>query len=269
MSALYAGVLGIVQGLAEFLPISSSAHLILARVIFGWESDAFGLPFDVACHMGTLAAVFMYFRRDLIAMALSLRQPFADTRAARLGRLIVIGTIPAIVVGLLFGDLIEARLRTPLVAATLLALGGIALIIAERLASQRRDEHSLVPGEGFALGCAQALALVPGVSRSGITMTLGLLFGLRRDNAARFAFLLGVPATLAAGLKEGLDVSATGINSEETQLFAIGLITSAIVGYLTIKYFIRYVAHHRLTIFAYYRLIVAALVLVWLAVKAQ
>lgn len=259
----FAALLGVVQGLSEFLPISSSAHLILARAFFGWDGEAFGLAFDVACHVGTLAAVVVYFRHDLIAMARALPELFQGTPAARRLWLIGIGTVPAVVVGLLFARAIEHGLRTPAVAGWTLAIGALGLLWVERLPPRTRDEHGVGPGEALAIGVAQASALVPGVSRSGATITVGMLLGLRRDAAARFSFLLGVPAILAAAGKEGLALARTGLGPDEARLFVVGMVSSAVVGYLTIKYFLRYLATHRLDVFAYYRLALAAAVLAW------
>lgn len=264
MTLFGATLLGIVQGLTEFLPISSSAHLILGRTFFGWSAEAYGLAFDVACHVGTLAAVATFFWRDLAGMAGAVFRPFAQDEPARLLRLVAAGTLPVVVVGLLWADLIEARLRTPVVAAAALAIGAIGLYLAERLGSRRRDARSISPAEAVALGVAQAAALVPGVSRSGATITLGMLFGLRREEAARFSFVLGVPAILAAAGKEGLELAALGLDGQTARLFVVGMVTSGVVGYLTIKYFIRYLVHHRLHVFAWYRLALAASVVVWL-----
>lgn len=263
MALLFAALLGVVQGLSEFLPISSSAHLILARAFFGWDGEAFGLAFDVACHLGTLAAVVFYFRNDLLAMLRAVPRLFSGEPDARRIWLIGIGTVPAVVVGLLFADTIEHQLRTPAVTAWTLALGALGLLWVERLAPRWRDEHGVKPREALAIGVAQASALVPGVSRSGATITLGMLLGLRRDAAARFSFLLGVPAILAAAGKEGLALTRTGLTPADAQLFAVGMIASALVGYLTIKYFLRYLAAHRLDVFAYYRLALAAAVVAW------
>jgi undecaprenyl-diphosphatase len=267
VTLLFAALLGIVQGLTEFLPISSSAHLILARAFFGWDADAFGLAFDVACHVGTLAAVVVYFWTDLWAMAKALPRVWSDDPHARHTRLIAAGTLPVIVVGVLFADAIETWLRTPAVAGGTLALGAAGLLLAERIGRRARGEESVGMGEALVLGVAQASALVPGISRSGATITIGMLFGLRRDAAARFSFLLGVPAILAAAAKEGLVVLQTGLSADAAALFFVGMVSSAVVGYLTIKYFLRYLASHRLTVFALYRLALSAAVVVWLLTR--
>jgi undecaprenyl-diphosphatase len=265
----YAALLGIVQGLTEFLPISSSAHLILARALLGWDFGAFGLAFDVACHGGTLAAVVLYFRSDLAAMTLAAPRLMAadGDRALRLLRLVLVGTLPIAVAGLVAGGLIEDHLRTPLVVVVTLAAGGVLLLVADRPRPRTRDEGSLSVLDAVGLGCAQAVALVPGVSRSGATLILGLMLGLRRDAAARFSFLLGVPAILAALVREALVLWSDAPGPDMAAPFAVGVISSAVVGYLTVKYFLRYVAGHGLAVFAWYRLALAVAVLAWMAIS--
>jgi undecaprenyl-diphosphatase len=262
-----AALLGSVQGITEFLPVSSSAHLILARAFFGWDLEGFGLAFDVACHVGTLIAVLAFFRADVGAMARALPGALAGraTPDSRRIWLIAIGTIPIVLVGLTLADVIEARLRTPAVAATALALGAGLLFAIERMAGSRRDESALGPGGALAIGFAQSIALIPGVSRSGATIATGMLLGLRRDVAARFTFLLSVPAIVAAAAKEALVLQGTAFGREQIVLFGVGMATSAIVGYITIKYFIRFLSTHRLDVFAWYRLGLAAVTLAWLA----
>lgn len=265
MTLVAAALLGVVQGLTEFLPVSSSAHLILARAVLGWDAEAFGLAFDVACHVGTLVAVVIFFRRDLVEMAAAVPGLLGASAPARRTRLIVAGTFPVVVVGLLFAEAIEARLRTPGVAVGMLALGAAGLLLVERLGPRTKGEEAIGYGAATVLGVAQAAALVPGVSRSGATITAGMLLGLRRDAAARFSFLLGVPAILAAAAKEGRDLAASGLAGGDTLvLFAVGLVSSALVGYGTITYFLRYLTRHRLDAFAYYRLALAGIGLAWL-----
>ena len=308
-TTIQAALLGVVQGLTEFLPVSSSAHLILARAFFGVDVERFGLPFDVACHVGTLVAVLVYFRREVAQMIASLPRilrpgPAAayahcapashaeakrrreagrhengrgpaqagrylehgrheENNAARLVWLLVIGTVPAVIVGLLFDKTIEEHLRAPLVAAVTLALGAVGFFVAERVGRKTRSDGSLTMAEAFWLGCAQALALVPGVSRSGVTITVALLFGLRRADAARFIFLLAIPAILAAAASEGVKVLAAGPSADATTLFVIGIVSSAIVGYLAVRFCVRYFATHSLDVFAWYRLALAGAVVVW------
>lgn len=268
MDLLAAALLGVVQGLTEFLPVSSSGHLILARAFFGWDADRFGLAFDVACHVGTLLAVVIYFRRDVQQMIRALPGALLGSEGEyeRLVRLIVAGTLPIVAVGVLFGGWLEG-IRSPAVVAATLALGGVGLILAERFGTQRRDETTLGYGEAAALGFAQASALIPGVSRSGATLTLGLLLGLKRADAARFVFLLSLPAVVAAAAREALKLREVGVETIPATLFAVGLTVSAVVGYLTIKFFLKYLANHSLAVFVYYRFALAAVTVVWLVTR--
>src|SRR5688572_3520886 len=269
MDVFSAALLGVVQGLTEFLPVSSSGHLILSRAFFGWDPGRFGLAFDAAVHVGTLIAVVVYFRREvgqLIAAA-----PGAlsgkDGDFERLGRLIIVGTIPIVIVGALFGDVIEARIRTPLIVAINLVIGALGLMWAERLLKRDREPLALGYGEALAIGIAQAAALAPGLSRSGLTLTMALFLGLRRDTAARFVFLMSLPAVMAVAVKEVIDLRDVGIAGLPVTILAVGLVTSAIVGYITVKYFVRYLASHSLDVFAYYRFALAAVTALWLVAR--
>jgi undecaprenyl-diphosphatase len=269
VDVLAAALLGVVQGLTEFLPVSSSGHLILARAFFGWDPGRFGLAFDVACHVGTLLAVVAYFRTDVVRLTVTAPGALAGRDGAweRLGRLIVVGTIPVVIVGVLFADAIETTLRSPAVVAATLAIGAIGLLVAEWVGSRRRGEESIGNGEALAIGIAQASALVPGVSRSGATLTVAMLLGLRREAAARFAFLLSLPAVLAAALKEGRELAEVGVAGLPVTLFLVGLVVSGVVGYFTVKYFIRYLVGHSLHGFAIYRLVLAAVTVLWLLMR--
>lgn len=257
-----AALLGLVQGATEFLPVSSSAHLILARAFFGFDGDKFGLAFDVACHVGTLIAVLIYFRQDLMRMVAALPRfnPAADEESRLIG-LLAVGTVPAVAAGLAFRHLIE-ELRTPTVAAVTLALGAVLFFVAERGAKSRSD-RSLTVTEALLIGVAQALALVPGVSRSGATITVALMLGLRRTEAARFIFLLAIPAILGAAASEAPKLLRLGVEGGGV-LIVTGIVASAIVGYAAVKYFIRYLGNHSLAAFAWYRIALAATVVVWL-----
>jgi undecaprenyl-diphosphatase len=262
---IQAALLGIVQGLTEFLPVSSTAHLILARAFFGFDGDKFGLSFDVACHVGTLLAVLVYFRADIMRMVAALPRLFNQSdEDARMIWLLVVGTIPAIVAGLLFKKQIEEYMRTVPVAAVALAVGGLCFFAAERIGSHERPERSLTLLEAFWIGCAQAVALIPGVSRSGATIVVALLIGLRRADAARFIFLLSIPAILGAAASEAPKVLKGGVGADLAPLFAIGIVTSAIVGYAAVKFFIQYVGKHSLAAFAWYRLALAGAAAIWL-----
>jgi undecaprenyl-diphosphatase len=262
---LAAALLGVVQGLTEFLPVSSSGHLILARAFFGWDAERFGLPFDVAVHVGTLVAVVAFFWRDVVRLIAAAPGALTGGGAVdeRLVRLIVVGTLPLVPIGLFLADWLEG-IRSPAIVAGALALGGAGLILAERLGTQTRGEQTIGYGEALAIGLAQASALIPGVSRSGATLTIALLLGLKREGAARFVFLLSLPAVLAAAGRESVKLADSGVAEVPVALFAVGLVTSAVVGYLTIKFFLRYLANHSLAVFAYYRVALAAVTLVWL-----
>jgi undecaprenyl-diphosphatase len=266
VDVLAAALLGVVQGLTEFLPVSSSAHLILARAFFGWDAEAFGSAFDVACHVGTLTAVLVFFRADigsLIRAAPAALRGTADPAARRLW-LIAVGTVPIVIVGVLAADWIETTFRTPLVAATALAVGAGLLLFIERVGTRGRGEEALTMGGAAAIGVAQAAALVPGVSRSGATIATGMALGLRREVAARFTFLMSVPAILAAAAKKGLDLQGVALDGELITLFLVGMVTSGLVGYATVKFFLRFLVSHRLDVFAWYRLALAAATFVWL-----
>src|SRR5688572_14603431 len=213
-------LLGIVQGITEFLPVSSSAHLILAREFFGWDAGKFGLPFDVACHVGTLLAVLTFFRADIAALfraapsALK-RDPGPDGRRVRL---IVAGTVPIVIVGLLFADDIQTYLRGPLVAAAGLTVGAILLLIVERLGPRTKGEDALTIPGALAIGVGQAAALVPGLSRSGTTIAVGMGLGLTREAAARFTFLMSAPAVTAVAVKEAMELASAPPDREMVRL---------------------------------------------------
>lgn len=262
-----AALLGVVQGLTEFLPVSSSAHLILARAFFGWDSERFGLPFDVACHVGTLTAILIYFRDDLRDLARGvprLLAPASDPAARRLW-FIALATVPAVLVGALLGDLIDAA-RTPAVIAVTLTVVGLLMVGAERAGAQQRQADTLGAFETLAIGMAQACALIPGVSRSGATITMGLFLGLTRQSAARFSFVLGVPAMLGAATLEGakLAMADAPMDAATIQVFLVGMVVSGVVGYITVTFFLRYLVNHTLNAFVAYRLALAAVTVVWL-----
>jgi undecaprenyl-diphosphatase len=264
MSLVIAVILGAIQGITEFLPVSSSAHLLLGRELLGWGGEPFGLIFDVATHLGTLAATLIYFRADIATMLRALPGALGDTPPAKLIRLIVIGTIPAVVVGLVFGDYIEEHLRRPIVTVVTLSIGAIGFFIVERLGPRTRGEDSLGVVDAIVFGCGQALALIPGMSRSGSTITVGMLSGVRREAAARFSFLLGIPAVVAAAAKEAVALRhLTTFTPDMGVAFAAAILTSGVVGYLSVRFLLRFLATHRLDVFAWYRLALAAAVWLW------
>ena len=268
LELLQAIVLGIVQGLTEFLPVSSSGHLLLGQYFLGMDQDRFGLTFDAAIHTGTVAAVISYFWRDLLRMASaflrSLRGPNFEERDQRMAYLILVATVPAGIVGLLFQGFFENEVRSPWLVAFNLVLVGALFIVGEVVGRQTRTSDKLGFKEAVGIGLAQTVALFPGVSRSGATITLGLFLGLRRDEAARFSFLMSVPITAAAALLSLGDAFGSGVDAGDALLFVVGSVTSGVVGYLAIRFLLAYLAGHSLRVFAYYRFALAAVVVVLL-----
>lgn len=273
-----AAILGAVQGITEFLPISSSAHLVLIPWLFGWRNP--GLTFDVALHIGTLTAVLTYFRRDVLAMITALwrgliaRNPLGEPDA-RLALLIAFGSIPGFIVGLLFDRPIDdffhrpEAVRTALaIMATMLIFMGILLYMAERYGQRLRDLASMRFGDAAVIGIAQALALIPGVSRSGSTLTAGLFLNLQRGEAARFSFLLSLPITAGAAAKKALDVVRDGGLAPSDRLpFAVGILTAGIVGYTCIAFLLRYLQRASTMAFTVYRVAFGILILALLVIR--
>ena len=261
MTELQVIILAIVQGLTEFLPISSSGHLVLVPFIFGWADQ--GLAFDVAVHFGSLIAVLLFFRKDIYGLLSGSVQVLGGnvkTIESRLALGIALGTVPAALAGLLFVDWIEANLRSPFVIVFTLAGYAILMILADRLGRRDREISGLQIKDAVLIGIAQALALVPGTSRSGITISAARFLGFERQDAARFSFLLAVPVILLATL-----FSLVGLLRSDTAVawgqLATGVAISAIVAYLSIEFFMRFVSRIGLLPFAVYRLILAAVIL--------
>jgi undecaprenyl-diphosphatase len=266
---LEAIILGIVQGLTEFLPISSTGHLILAEKVLGISSDDFGLRFDAAIHLGTLAAVLVYFRERILryiqAWFESLRARKWDVSVdSKVAWLLVIGTIPAGILGYLLESTAEDTFRDPLLVGLMLIIFSAPMWAAEQCGKQTRGLESATPKDAVVLGFAQSIALVPGVSRSGITISTGMLSGFKREDAAIFAFLLAVPVIAAAGGKQVLDIITGSAESStldnELLVYGVGLITSAIVGYAAVAFLLRYLRFNTLTVFIVYRLVLGAIV---------
>jgi undecaprenyl-diphosphatase len=270
LELLQAIVLGIVQGLTEFLPVSSSGHLLLGQYFLGLDQDRFGLSFDVALHMGTLVAVVSYFWRDLLRMAFAFFRSFghrdlANDADQRMAYLIIAATVPAAVIGYFLEGFFEGpAVRSPWVVVFNFVLIGVLFIVGEVVGSRTRRASKLGFGEAVGIGFAQAAALVPGVSRSGATITLGLFLGLRREEAARFSFLMSVPIIAGAGSLKVGEVILQGMDAAQAFLFVVGFVTSAAVGYVTIRFLLNYLTNHSLGAFAFYRFGVAAVVTVLL-----
>jgi undecaprenyl-diphosphatase len=270
LELLQAIVLGIVQGLTEFLPVSSSGHLLLGQYFLGLDQERFGLSFDVALHMGTLVAVVSYFWRDLLRMAFAFFRSFSHRDLAndadqRMAYLIIAATVPAAVIGFFLEGFFEGpAVRSPWVVVFNFVLIGVLFIVGEVVGKRTRRASKLRFGEAAGIGFAQAAALVPGVSRSGATITLGLFLGLRREEAARFSFLMSVPIIAGAGSLKVGEVILQGMDAAQAVLFVVGLVTSAVVGYVTIRFLLNYLTNHSLRAFAFYRFGVAAVVTVLL-----
>jgi undecaprenyl-diphosphatase len=268
--SIQAFLLGIVQGLTEFLPISSSAHLILLPWFFRWNSPLVdSLTFDVALHAGTLLAILWYFWRDWIELVKGFFRILTRRRVEnfqeRLIIYIVIATIPAAVFGFLLEKTIEVGFRDPALIAVSLILVSFLMIYAERRPHPSNSLEQLTLKDSLLIGFAQVLALLPGVSRSGITITTGLLRGYRREGATRFSFLLSTPAIGGAALLHFRHLPKE--MASEWPIFAVGFASSGFVGYLAIAFLMRYLRKHTLNVFAGYRLALAAVVILWIVWK--
>lgn len=251
---LEAIILGVLQGLTEFIPVSSSAHLILIPWFFNWQGIVNTLSFVVALHFGTLLALLLYFRKDWIEILKSMPQ-----RDGLIWKLII-GSIPATIAGILLRDWIE-RNRSPVIIIFTLCFVSVLMILAER--NYKETSSHEVDDVGFRdaifIGIAQAFALIPGVSRSGITIVAGLTKKLKRDAAARFSFLLGTPAVVGASLLEAKNLVGSG--HLDPGIFGVGILVSAVVGYLAIKYLIIFLQSYSLRAFAYYRFLLSFVII--------
>ena len=263
-------VLGLVQGLTEFLPVSSSGHLILVPWAFGWPDQ--GLAFDAVMHLGTIAALLAYFRGELLTMLRSTaagartppggagtRQGEPDERGWRhLALLLIVATIPAGLAGLALNKVIDVYLRLPIVVATSTVVWALVMLVADRRAAQRRQsthgETNVGWGQGLFVGCAQALALIPGTSRSGITITSGLFGGLDRATAARFAFLVGIPITALAGGYKALHLARAGVPADERGPLVVAVLVAFVSGWAAVWFLVRYLQRHSLLPFIVYRI---------------
>jgi undecaprenyl-diphosphatase len=263
-------ILGVVQGLTEFLPISSTGHLILTEKALGISADEFGLRFDAAIHLGTLAAVLVYFRMIILSYiggffeSLQARK-WDVSRESKLAWLLILGTIPAGIAGYLLESTAEDTFREPALVGAMLIVFSLPMYLAERYGSRERRLDSLDAKDAVTMGVAQAIALIPGVSRSGITISAGMLRGFRREEAATFVFLLSAPVIAAAGGKQIFDVltgdsGSSGLDNE-LLVYATGLVTAAVVGYAAVAFLLRYLRFNTLRVFIYYRLVLGAFVL--------
>jgi undecaprenyl-diphosphatase len=260
-----AAILGIVQGVTEFLPISSTAHLRIVPALLQWPDP--GAAFTAVIQLGTLAAVLAFFAADLASIGRASIAAISDPARrqdplARLAVYLVIGTLPVVIGGILFKDAIRGSLRALPVIATALIVVAIGLAVVERLARHRRAIEELVWRDAVVIGCAQALALVPGVSRSGITILAAMAIGLRRDAAARFSFLLSIPAVAGAGIFEMKHVLHSDVSGKA---MAVGLVASAVTGYAAIAWLLRFLRTRTMFPFVVYRIALGAAIFVLLA----
>jgi undecaprenyl-diphosphatase len=256
MSIFDALILGLLQGFTEFIPISSSGHLLLAHEVLGTGEST--LAFDVALHVGTLLALVLFFRKDLWNLAINITK---DNKNGRLARILILATIPGVVAGLLFSGFIDDNLRSPVIVAITLALVGLIMIYVDNR-TVTENKHEVTRRQGVLVGVAQAIALIPGVSRSGITITTGIFLGLDRKQAARFSFLLAVP--IIAGSAVGIFLKDGDSLAFGTELY-VGMIAAFVSGLLAIKFMLAFIAKIGLKPFAYYRIALAVIVLITLA----
>lgn len=258
-------ILAALQGLTEFLPISSSAHLILAPVVTGYQDQ--GLAFDVAVHVGTLAAVVGYFRREVVTISSDFFRawfdPSARSRESYLGWMIILATLPVGVFGVLMKSLVETDLRAPLVIAVTTIGFGMLLLLADRGGKRQRDEYQIRWKDALIIGLFQALAIIPGTSRSGSTITGGLFLGLTRKAASRFSFLISIPTILMSGGLLTLDLISSDIPADWFSL-SLGAGLAFITAYLCIHYFLRFIETMGMLPFVIYRLILGSLILIFL-----
>ena len=269
MDLLQAIILGIVQGLTEFLPISSSGHLRIVPAFAGWEDP--GAAFTAVIQLGTMAAVVLYFREDLVRIARAWLASLHDRSRrseldARLGWYLILGTVPIVVFGVAFSHQIETGARDLYLIGTTLIVLGILLLVAEKVARRERDLSSITRRDAIVVGFAQALALIPGVSRSGATITAGLFLGMDRVAAARFSFLLSIPAVVLSGVYELRDVvSGTAEGAVGIGPTAVATVLAFVSGYLSIAFLLRFLVTHTTAVFVAYRVVLGAAVLVLVA----
>jgi undecaprenyl-diphosphatase len=262
MDSLQAIIMGIVQGVAEFLPISSSAHLVLTPWFFGWKDP--GLAFDVALHWGTLIALVLFFWRDWVDMigaaGKCVLKREGDEQKARLLLLIVIATVPGLIAGALLESQAESTFRSPWLVGAVMGGFGLVMLLAERLGKRTGGMGGIGYLIALCIGVCQAFAIIPGVSRAGVTMTSGLFFNLRRESAARFSFLLAMPIIAGASFKAAYDLVQTGIPAGDRLPFLLGVLTAALVGYFSISWLLRFLQAKTFVPFVIYRVLLSVVV---------
>jgi undecaprenyl-diphosphatase len=270
MTIFQAIIYGVVQGLTEFLPISSTAHLILLPWAAGWPDP--GLSFDVALHLGTLIALFLYFWADwmaLVTSALGILRGRTQAPDARMALMIVGATVPGAIAGALFEHKVEDALRAPQVIALMLIALALILAVAEITGHRKKSLNEISWSDAMTVGVAQALAIVPGVSRSGVTITAGLFRSMKRDTAARFSFYLSTPLIAGAVAKKTLDMVKAGATVEQLIPFIVGIAVSGIVGYLAIAFMLQFLQTRTTYLFIYYRIAlgIAVFLAIWTGIR--
>lgn len=268
MDFVYAIIFGAIQGLTEFLPVSSSGHLVVLHDLFNFNLKS-DLGFDVFLHLGTLVALFTFFYKDIVKYIKGFFSSFKkwdlkNRVDQKLAWLIVLGTVPAAIVGFFLDDIIDKYLRQSWIVAVMLVIIAVLFFIVEKYAAKKKDMGSLGWKGVIWIGIAQAAALVPGVSRSGATIFAGMFNGLKRSEAARFAFLLSIPIILGAGVKKTIDLVFEGLVVDEIWIYVIGFVVSAVVGFFCVKYFLKYLEKYSLRPFAWYRIAIAILIILFI-----
>ena len=269
MDFVHSVILGIIQGITEFLPISSTAHLVITPWLFSWQDQ--GLPFNIALHAGSLIAIISYFKNEWIKIGNNFfkclsQGSFADNKDGKLGIFLIVGTIPGIISGIVFEKYASGILRDPIYIAASLAVFAIFLFISDRRSKNQKGIYDLNFVDCLYFGTAQAFAIIPGVSRSGVTITGGLLRNFKRDEAAKFSFLLGAPLIFAATIYESRHLDFSSILSPS---FFGGVAASAITAFIVIKYLLKFLRTQNYTIFVIYRLILAVFIILITFTKIQ
>jgi undecaprenyl-diphosphatase len=266
----YSLILGVVQGITEFVPVSSSGHLVILHDLFNSAKDS--LTFDIALHLGSLLAVIIFFRVEILKYIVAVLEIFIPKRKVNKedladAMLLIYATIPAAIVGVFSDRIIETYLRNTYVVIVTLLFGAGLFFLVEKYAKHKLDFTGMGIGKALYIGFAQVLALIPGVSRSGITIVAGMSAKLKREEAAKFSFLMSIPIILGAGYFKMKRINWNLLPLDEVIMFGIGFITSFVVGYVVIKYFLKYLKSHKLNVFAWYRIGLAIVLLIWVLIK--
>lgn len=271
MLYLYSIIAGLIQAVTEFLPVSSSGHLIILHDFLDFHiGDT--LAFDVALHLGTALALIIYFHKDIWKYILAVLEIFIPKRPVNQRdlkdvMLIIYASIPAVILGFLLDRFAPTMFRQTEVVVITLVVVAILFFVVEKTAKHTRDYTGMSIGKAIYIGCAQALALIPGVSRSGITIIAGMSTDLKRSEAAKFSFLLSIPAVLGAGLLEMFDMAWTKLPNHEIMGITVGFVVSSVIGFIVIKFFLKYIEHHKLNIFGWYRICLALVLIIWLYLR--